>query len=301
MPFFWHKNFFQTYISNKQNRNKPSLREKSPENLTHRLLLTLIIQLKKRVSSFILLKRIKAGMTLEAALVLPIFLFASLSLFSVFNIMKIKNCMDLAAVQIGNELALEYYAGYISDLTMPLYATQKVHTFLKNNLSENDLKKISKNIYVTDISTVKEDNIIAFRMDYKVTCDFGMLGLFPVKLHTTYYGHKWLGYESLKETEKMVFMSNTESVYHIDRNCTHLNVTIREIPYRYLEQYRNNSRKKYQSCSFCDEISNHGTVYITPEGNNYHNVENCIGLTRHIYTVPLSKVSHKNICKRCGK
>lgn len=301
MPFFWHVKIFQTYISKKHKMNKPSLREFFPLFLFHRLSEILIKYSKKRASSFIFKKTVKAGMTLEAALIMPIFLFACLSLISTINIIKIKNCMDLAAVEVGNEITLEYYGGYISDVTMPFYVRQKVGRFLEKNLAENELNKVSGAIFVTDLSYMEEENIVRFRLNYKVTPDFGMLGLFPVKLHTSYYGHKWFGYESGKEMETMVFLSNEASVYHLDRKCTYLNVTIEEISYQSLGGYRNNSRQKYQSCSFCDELDNDGTVFITPEGNNYHNIENCIGLTRHIYTVPLSKVSHKNVCTRCGK
>lgn len=301
MPFFWKKVFFQTYKSKKQINNKPSLRELNSLCLLHRLSHKQIIDTEKRVSAFISKKILKAGLTVEAALVLPLFMFAVLSLISMFDIMKIKGCMDLAAVEVGNQISLEYYGGYVSDVTMPIYVRQKIKVFLKNNLAEKDFERIGKNIFVTGFSPEKEKNSMSFRIDYKITPDFGMLGLLPIKLSATYSGHKWLGYESDKPTEKMVFLSNTASVYHIDRNCTHMSVTIEDVLYENLNQYRNNNRQKYKSCSFCDDIENNGTVFITPEGNFYHNINNCLGLTRHIYTVPLSKVSSKNICTRCGE
>ena len=89
MPFFWHVKIFQTYISKKHKINKPSLREIFPLLLFHRLSEILIKYSKKRASSFIFKKTVKAGMTLEAALIFPIFLFACLSLISAINIMTL--------------------------------------------------------------------------------------------------------------------------------------------------------------------------------------------------------------------
>lgn len=301
MSFFCSIYVCIIYFSNLYKTNKPSLRAYKPVLFNHKKPICICEHLKKRASSFISYKSVKASMTLEAALVLPVFLFAVLSLISTINIMKIKSCMDVAVAEAGNEIAIENYGGYVGDLAMPLYVRQKINAFLDKNLSPKDAENISKYIFVTDISLFEEENIVAFRVDYRVTPNFGILGLSSVKLHTTYYGHSWLGYEKKEEKETMVYISKEANVYHLNKNCTHLNVTIKEIPYANLDNYRNNSREKYKICSFCDNLTNNGTVYITPEGSNYHKIETCIGLTRSIYTVPLSTVLHKNVCTRCGK
>ena len=301
MPFFWHLIVLIINISEKYTMNKPSLRVDLPVTSNQINLTRRYKDIKKRVSSFISGKSVRASMTLEAALVLPIFLFALLSLISMFNIMKIKGCMDVAVAEAGNEIALENYGQYIGDLAMPLYVKSKIDSFLDKNLAEQDRETLSKSIFITDISFLEDENIVAFRVDYKVTSDFGVLGFASVKLHTICYGYSWLGYEAKEETERMVFISNNASVYHLDKNCTYLNVDIKQVSYASLEQYRNESGGKYGTCNFCNKISNNGIIYITSEGKNYHNIENCIGLTRSIYTVPMSTVSGKRCCTRCGE
>lgn len=298
MPFFWHDYIWKNYIFIRH--KKPSLRAEMSEPLTHIALVRFCRIFKKRVSSFIFRGCVKASMTIEAALVLPVFLFASFTLISTLDIMRIKGCMDVAVAEAGNELAIEQYGVDIGGLIEPFYVRHKIKSFLEDNLSEGDLDKLADMIWVTDISFLKDEHIISFRVDYNVIPGFGLGGFTKVKLHTTYYGRSWVGYKGEESTEEMVFMSNFASVYHLDKHCSHLNVTIEKISYSALEGSRNSDGAKYQSCSFCNQLGNRGIVFITPEGRNYHNVENCIGLTRSIYTVPLSAVSHKRVCSRCG-
>ena len=300
MPFFIHINFINKHTSKQHNYNKPSLRDLLPVILTHRYSFSNKEKCKKRVSSFIFSNNMQASITLEAALIFPFFMFSALSLIAIIDVWKIKGCMDLAVAEVGNEISLETYGEYIDDLTRGTYIKEKIEKFIDNNLTEYDRKKIAHRITVTDTSFLGEKNTLSFRVDYKVIADFSILGFIPVKLNSTYYGHTWMGCESTGETEKMVFISSRASVYHIDRNCSYLNVTIEEVLYESVPLQRNTKGEKYRSCSFCGGSTNSGKVFITVDGTNYHNIKNCIGLTRHIYTVPLSNVSYKNICSRCG-
>ncbi len=298
MPFFWHTNILKIHTSN---NNKPSLRDRNPVFLTLIEYVNLLTYLKKRVSSFISCHLVKASMTLEAALVLPCFLFAILGLISIMDVMKIKGCMDVAVAEAGNELAIECYGEYINDLITPLYIKNKINSFLENNLSKADYEKVSGNIRISDLSVLEEESIISFRVNYKIAPEFKVLDFATLNLYASYYGHDWLGFKTEREAETMVFLSNTAMVYHLDKGCKYLNITIVEIPYVNLSKYRNNSGEKYKDCNFCNTQTITGIVYITPEGSNYHTVRKCIGLTRSIHTVPLSSVKEKRICSGCGE
>lgn len=301
MPFLRGLCVTRKYLTNKKIKNKPSLRVDQPENSAYMKNSYLFKNFGKRAFSFISSEYIKASMTLESALVLPIFLSAVLGLISVFDIMKIKSCMDVAVAEAGNEIAVECYGEYVDNLLTPLYISYKIQGFLDKNLSEEETEKISKYIFVTDISFLEEENILKFRVDYKVTPSFGILILAPVKLHTTYYGHNWMGYTAHKDAEEMVYISSAATVYHTNKDCSYLHTKIKEVSYSSVNSCRNDSGHIYQRCGFCDELENNGVVYITAEGKNYHNIENCIGLTRSIYIVPLSTVSCRKVCSRCGE
>ncbi len=301
MPFFRDLHIFTIYKSKTHTKNKPSLRELMPENLIYKISSCLHMDSQKRVSSFISSKSYKASMTVEAALVMPIFLFAVLSLLSIFQIMKIKSCMDVAVMEAGNEYCVKQYGANSADLIMPVSVQKNINDFLEKNLSKSEKERLGQKILVTDISYGEEKNIVSFRVDYEVSTDFGLPGLDNVKLFTSYYGHKWCGYVSKEEKGRMVFISNTQEVYHLNKNCSYLNVTVQKVPYSNLTYYRNGNGSKYVSCDFCNKLAYGGSVYITPEGRNYHNTETCIGLTRHIYTVLLSSVKNKKPCSGCGE
>ena len=296
MPFFWHIDIRKKRISK---NNKPSLRDKNPDLFTLIKNVYLFTYLKKRVSSFISFSFVKAGMTLEAALIIPFFLFAMINVISIIDIMRIKSCVDMAVVESGNEIAVECYGEYINDIISPIYIKTKVDKFLKENLSSSDYHKVKGSLLVTNVSVMDGDNKLSFRVKYQIKPIVDMTGLITVKMDADYYGHSWLGYIEQRETEKMVFLSNTASVYHLDKQCKYLNVTIMNVPYKNLEVYRNNSRKKYKQCNFCNMEEMGYYVYITPEGDGYHTTKNCIGLTRSIYTVPMSHAKGKRQCVGC--
>lgn len=115
----------------------------------------------------------------------------------------------------------------------------------------------------------------------------------------------WVGYTgesfSDKKTEVMVYMTPEGTVYHRNRDCTYLQLTIHAISPERLEESRNLSGGKYASCEFC--IKNHAVpdvVYITDYGTSYHRSEECQGLKRTVMAVPLSEVNGLKSCSRCS-
>lgn len=298
MPFFWFIDIINKYISL---NNKPSLRERQPEFFMFKKHVNFYTYLKKRVSSFISVRFFKAGMTVELSLILPFFLFAMFSLISIMDVMKIKGCVDMAVAEIGNEISIKSYSGNQSDMLTTLYIKKQVINFLKKNLSDEEFRKISKSLKIKEVSISDENNIFSFVADYKIEPEFALMGFEKIKWSTEYYGHIWIGYKRQKEAKEMVFLSKKASVYHLDKNCKYLNVTIMEILSSNLENYRNSSGEKYRDCNFCNDLNRGIVVYITPEGNNYHTIRNCIGLTRSVYTIPKDAVKGKRVCTGCGK
>ena len=243
----------------------------------------------------------KAGMTLETSLILPIFLFSILGLISIMDIMKIKACVDLAVVEVGNEIAIERYS---KDMATPLFSyslEKKINSFLEKNLPKDDFKRVEKTLSIKKISGIDEENIVSFELNYRIIPKFRILDFITIGLTATYYGHDWCGWRTTDQAETMVFLSDYASVYHMDKNCKYLNVTIISVGYKSLEKYRNNDGDKYRKCNFCITGKIGDKVYITPEGNSFHTSDNCIGLTRSLHTVPISAVKGKRVCLGCGE
>jgi len=118
-----------------------------------------------------------------------------------------------------------------------------------------------------------------------------------VRAWVGYTGESFSGGSS----EEMVYMTPEGEVYHRDRDCTYLLLAIRTIDFEQAEDMRNLSGGRYAPCEYCVRGARpRGTVYITDYGTSYHNVRECQGLKRTIMTVPLSKVAGVRCCSRCG-
>lgn len=116
----------------------------------------------------------------------------------------------------------------------------------------------------------------------------------------------WVGYtgESFSHPagEEIVYITPGGSVYHTDRDCSYLRLSIRQISRDVLDGERNQSGGRYGSCVYCVRGGETGgTVYITDYGSSYHSNMNCQGLKRTIEAVPLSQAGGRPCCSRCGR
>ena len=166
-----------------------------------------------------------------------------------------------------------------------------IHTYLSNYMEENDTVDVIIN-YKIEIPT------LFFNIDN-----------FQIVQRAKLRG--WNGYKPLakfkKETtedtnEEMVYITETGTVYHTSRQCTHLRLSIKLVPFEQIPKLRNNSGGKYKKCQICASNSRPGnSVYITTNGDRYHINGNCSGLKRTIKEVPLSQVKGRSLCERCKK
>lgn len=103
-------------------------------------------------------------------------------------------------------------------------------------------------------------------------------------------------------TEETVYITETGTVYHTNKFCTHLNLSVRAVDSANLDTMRNNNGGKYYACELCPEnMGNPGTVYLTIHGDRYHSTLECQGLKRSFQAVPISEVGDRRLCSRCQK
>ncbi len=116
----------------------------------------------------------------------------------------------------------------------------------------------------------------------------------------------WTGYtgESFDNgfSGEIVYITPEGSVYHKNRDCTHLRLSVRQIASGTLEGERNSAGGRYTPCEYCVRRGQTGaTVYVTDYGASYHNNRNCQGLKRTVMAVPLSQVGGRPGCSRCSR
>ena len=118
---------------------------------------------------------------------------------------------------------------------------------------------------------------------------------------------KWTG-RTANETDgdflngqnKLVYVTDYESVYHTTSRCSHLSLSIRQIASSSVGHLRNKGGNRYQACEKCiGSGAKCPGVYITERGDCYHNSLECSGLTRNVQLKRLKEVGNLACCTRC--
>ena len=129
--------------------------------------------------------------------------------------------------------------------------------------------------------------------------------LLPVRITSQLSVHTWTGYsgdgQDQEQTEEMVYIAQTGSVYHQSPSCSYLELSVESVSQGELDRRRNESGGKYYPCERCMEKGNaSSSVYITGSGNRYHSQMTCSGLKRTVRMVEKSKLRGWRVCSRCG-
>ena len=135
----------------------------------------------------------------------------------------------------------------------------------------------------------------------------GLIPLPDIVVYNHVKVHAWTGTEfpdnggEQGETEPMVYVTDSGSVYHKNPGCSYLNVSLKQIPGSSAKSASNKYGEHYSACEICSRNQNPaGVVYVTEQGNRYHNLESCSGLKRSVRLVKASSVSEMGACSRCG-
>ena len=262
-----------------------------------------------------------ASLTIEAALVVPIFLFAILNLYSMMEIFETQMCMQAALHQTAKEMAVEGYAYNLigeSAVTKSLpvqvafsesYVRGKVNKLItKEKLDGSIIKNGSKGISYSFSKIMKKDRIELVAV-YGITPRFTMVPFSDVYTFTQAKVRAFTGYDptmeekgSGEEEEIYVYVTETGTAYHMDRGCSHLKLSINLISKEDLSLARNEGGGKYKACKYCKSGKSENNLFlITNQGDKYHTSVSCTGLKRTIKTIPLSKAGGYHPCSRCGK
>lgn len=281
-------------------------------------------------------KREEGSLTVEAALVLPLFLYfilAFLYFIQIFMIQEyiqqtitrmgldfaktayvyedftgITDAMNFDVTVFGNELELgigDFTAAIVDKTVLKTFSKAYLDTDLINrSCIENGFQGIS----FEDSSILKEKDCIDIIVSYRAAPPIKLLPIQSMKLLQRVRVRGWTGRKvaatySLEEEEteeEIVYITETGRVYHKSESCSHIRLSIRAvngIP----DSYRNANGGKYYACKECcdGETLPNGTYYITEDGSSYHVVRSCSALKRTVRPIPLSEVGSRTPCKRC--
>lgn len=243
----------------------------------------------------------KGSVTVEAALAVPFFFLAVLSLFYIIEVMSIRTTIRSGMQYAGRKYAQEAYLKPVvsfnsleQDIVRAVGAKRLNRSIVKGGAGgiHCDASRISPASAILDLKVTYRVQlpIPAFRSAANMQEEIRIKG--------------WNGYVKsgiTAEDSTTVYITETGMVYHRDYHCSYLELSIRMVPGQDVEELRNEGKGKYYPCEHCMGGNIPSAVYITDYGDRYHSSLGCSGLKRTVYAVPLSEAAGKGACSKCGK
>lgn len=272
----------------------------------------------KRISFFPSLY-CKASMTVEASIAVPLFLFFIINILLAFDMLHLHSRIAGAMHQTGNQMIFSGYAyksveekgisleGISSVILSEGYARGKVISLLGSDYLNNTcLEAGTAGLHFMKSSVMKENDVVDLIASYRVKPLIRTIGFPSFPMENRYYGRAWTGYDvenglgDRNDEDPIVFVAETGVVYHLSRSCTYLCPSVEMISAFMKEDIRNEYGEKYYACERCGEGGIPAILYITGQGNRYHNSLHCSGLKRTVHSMHLSEAGGKGRCSKCG-
>lgn len=266
-----------------------------------------------------------AGMTVEASLVLPLFLLFFVNIGSAMEMIRLHSNIELALYDMGRSMSIYGYAladvkevyqtdeervGQVVEgigefaLTNLYVKNQLIHYLGRDYLDESPIVGGASGLDLYESVLLDEEGHMKIIVTYQVSPTVGIGAFQDFRMMNKYYGHIWSGYQ-LSDTpvQGVVYIAEHGSVYHEDRDCTHLSLSVRGTTMGAVTWERNNAGERYRICDKCvrqEVIFDHETVYVTGEGDCFHIRRECPGLKRTVYILPESSKKEYRPCSRCA-
>lgn len=272
---------------------------------------------------------LQGSMTVEAALVLPLFIFFFCNILGFLDMIRLQ-CVMFAAVRETGTAICEYAYfldtaevsvedvdadnadmpdGISSLILSETYVRSRVMAYLgEDYLRESPIKGDSISFLQSGIMNGDDD--VAIVADYLVEPFVPVMAPSSFAMQTRFVGHAWVGYgiednnrggDNEDEEDPLVYITPTGTVYHISSDCTYLKPRIRQTNSSEIADKRSGDGSCYYPCESCRPRKTSGTLYYTTEGNRYHSSPSCSKLKRTIRTVHRSDVENeRHVCSKCG-
>lgn len=274
------------------------------------------------------------SMTVEAALVLPLFLFFFLNLGSVMEILRLHGKLETALWEIGRETGVygsalrmgdvwkaggeevfsdetgelllsgigELSLSGIGDIALSyIYVKAGIERFLgEEYLADAPIRGGTGGLHFAGSDIVNSDDVLEMVVTYPVVPFWQLAAFRPFLMENRYYGRLWTGYDVGKAALAVYYLTDNEEVFHTDRNCTHLMLSVRRISWTALETEVNERGQRYRMCEKCVRGWPAEGIWVAREGDCYHARRDCPGLKRIYRSVTWEEARKYRPCSRCG-
>lgn len=245
-------------------------------------------------------KNKRAVLSVEAAAALPLFLISVMTLITLINTYYINSKIEAAINEEARYISYKHYDdGYSVGALEADIESRLGDRFLNSCLIKGGDSGLNY-----ENSDLSDREFVKISVGYTVKAPFSMFSMFEIPFEKTVIMHTNIGYinglNGFYDYSDYVYMTKNGTVYHRSRECSHIRLTIKCVKSKDIKTLRNSDGKKYKKCEYCHPRLKDGKLYITDDGDKYHNTLMCIGLRRTIVRVKLSNVTGVKPCSRCG-
>ena len=205
---------------------------------------------------------VRGSMTVEAALVLPLFCFFVISMGNAIEIIRLHGNLEVALWNAGRQIGV-YGAlpeGQQGSADHRLEAVAISYTYVKEQIEEQlgeEYLEISPLDGGSDglqfLESNIEGDIYTINMTYRIAGISQLSGFKKFRMANRYYGHMWNGYEIPEpEDEEYIYITENGRVYHTNRECTHIRLSVRVVE-------ATEALREYRPCEKCTDKIPHPT------------------------------------------
>ena len=244
-----------------------------------------------------------ASFTVEAAFVLPLFLFAILVMLGIFTSLQVQSCMSQALQYSARKTAVSYMDAEDLQKGIPLTGARliAIRYFQKNGGWSDVIAGGMAGISFRGSDLSGEYVHLCASYQVKLPISFWRIRSLPVTQCVS--ARKWIGETDGSGTgadadDGYVYVTEYGTAYHKDLSCPYLDLSIRAVSAAGVSKNRNLDGGKYYACDCCN--GNESTVYVTDYGTEYHSKLSCSHLVRSIHRVEEGNAGGLHACPKCA-
>ena len=245
-------------------------------------------------------KNKRAVLSVEAAAVVPLFLISVMTLMTLISTYYINSKIEAAVNEEARYISYKHYDdGYsVGALEADIEAR------LGDRLLNSCLIKGGDSGLDYSNSDLSDKEFVKVSVSYTVKAPFLMFSMLEIPFEKTVIMHTNIGYinglNGFYDYTDYVYMAKNGNVYHRSRECSHIRLSIKGVKPSDIKTLRNTDGMKYKKCEYCRPRLKDEKLYVTDDGDKYHNTLMCVGLRRTIVRVKLSDAIDVKPCSRCG-
>lgn len=248
-------------------------------------------------------KKNTGSATVEACLVVPLFLFFLLAVSGLSMLFMAEAHIHQSLAEAANDTATYCYlekklqkedGQTVNGLVNTAVLSSRFQNYLGNDFYvERMVANGKKGIVVWAETDTDNPKIFTAKAVCTARISVPLIGELRLSLSDQVKKKAFVGYSKEEKMDEYVYITPNQEVYHVRRNCTHLLLSV--------QQKSAAQKNHYSPCSFCGKSGNAADViYVAKTGDVYHYRRDCSGLKRTVRRVKKEEVEGLPPCSRCG-